>query len=127
MPEEVAPVKSISWSKVIWSILIIVVVGGLISGALFWYFYVRQPTESTPSTTKVTTSSSKTATASAQKDGAVDGRECSKDSDCVVLGKTGDCNCGCFNKNYTAYTSGGQCLCMAPAACSCVRGKCVGK
>jgi len=26
-------------------------------------------------------------------------KECVNDDDCVVFGKTGDCNCGCYNKN----------------------------
>ena len=128
MPEETYPSKKISWLKVILTGVTISLVVVLIGEGLFWNFYVREPAESTPvTTTKQVTPSAKQATPSAEKDETVDGRECSKDSDCVVLGKTGDCNCGCFNKNYTAYTSGGQCFCMAPAACSCVKGKCVGK
>jgi hypothetical protein len=67
MPENIPP-KTISWSKVILTVLVIVLVSGLISGVLFWYFLVRQPIESTPITTNVATSSSKTASASAKKD-----------------------------------------------------------
>jgi hypothetical protein len=67
MPENTPP-KAISWSKVIITVLVIVLVAGLISGVLFWYFLVRQPTESTPATTNVATSSAKTASASAKKD-----------------------------------------------------------
>ncbi|OGY26198.1 MAG: hypothetical protein A2Z24_01355 [Candidatus Woykebacteria bacterium RBG_16_44_10] len=63
MPEDTPQVvTTISWPKVILTILIIVVVAGLIGGGLFWYFVVRQPTELTPTATNVATSSSKKAT-----------------------------------------------------------------
>lgn len=50
MPEEVMVSKKISWPKVIWTTLTIAVVAGLIGGGLFWYFYVRETTESTSTT-----------------------------------------------------------------------------
>jgi cytoskeletal protein RodZ len=71
MPENTPP-KTISWRKVILTVLVIVLVSGLISGVFFWYFVVRQPAESTPVTTNVATSSSKKATSSAPKDVTAD-------------------------------------------------------
>jgi len=62
MPEEVKPVTTISWPKVFLTVLTIVVVAGVIAGALFWYFYIRQP--ETSSSVNIT----KPATSSAQKD-----------------------------------------------------------
>lgn len=50
-------------------------------------------------------------------------KSCASDDDCVVFGETGDCNCGCFNKN-TQWVSGGDCFCLAPTSCICVNGKC---
>ena len=52
-------------------------------------------------------------------------KNCEVDSDCLVFGKDGDCNCGCFNKNYQ-WEKGGDCFCAAPKACKCVNGKCEG-
>ena len=52
-------------------------------------------------------------------------RVCVNDEDCVVFGKTGDCNCGCFNKNYK-WKSEGECFCAAPGSCKCVDGVCEG-
>ena len=69
MTEEVIPVTTISWPKVILTVLTIVVVAGAIAASLFWYFYVRQPEEPTATaTTKQSTTSAKKATPSAQKD-----------------------------------------------------------
>ena len=51
---------------------------------------------------------------------------CSIDSDCVVFGKTGECNCGCYNKQNLPQDSGGACFCQAPTSCKCVTGKCEG-
>jgi len=53
------------------------------------------------------------------------GKDCISNEDCVVFGETGDCNCGCFNKNYQ-WTSAGACFCAAPTSCKCVNGKCEG-
>ncbi len=53
------------------------------------------------------------------------GKECVNDDDCVVFGKTGDCNCGCFNKEYQ-WESGGECFCLAPTSCKCLNNKCWG-
>ncbi len=53
-----------------------------------------------------------------------EGKECINDEDCIVFGETGDCNCGCFNKNYQ-WTSGGDCFCAAPISCKCIDGRCV--
>lgn len=52
-------------------------------------------------------------------------KQCVNDDDCIVFGKTGDCYCGCFNKNYQ-WESGGKCFCAAPTSCKCVNGKCEG-
>ena len=51
---------------------------------------------------------------------------CKIDSDCVVFGKTGDCNCGCFSKNSLPTPIPGECFCEAPIDCLCQDGKCVG-
>jgi len=50
---------------------------------------------------------------------------CEVNSDCVVFGQDGDCNCGCFNKNHD-WEAGGACFCAAPKFCKCVKGKCEG-
>jgi len=51
-------------------------------------------------------------------------KDCINDNDCVVFGETGDCNCGCFNKDYQ-WESSGECFCLAPTSCDCIDGKCV--
>ena len=51
---------------------------------------------------------------------------CEIDSDCAVFGKTGDCNCGCYNKNNLPSETGGECFCAAPISCKCANGKCEG-
>ena len=53
-------------------------------------------------------------------------RDCVNDDDCVVFGKTGDCNCGCYNKNNLPSSTGGECFCLAPTSCKCVNGQCEG-
>ena len=53
-------------------------------------------------------------------------KDCINDDDCVVFGKTGDCNCGCYNKDNLPSGSGGECFCLAPTSCKCVNGKCEG-
>jgi len=53
-------------------------------------------------------------------------KECIDDSDCVVFGETGDCNCGCYNKDHLPSGTGGKCFCLAPTSCKCVNGKCEG-
>jgi len=52
-------------------------------------------------------------------------KNCEVNSDCVVFGEDGDCNCGCFNKNYQ-WKKEGDCFCAAPKSCKCVSGKCEG-
>lgn len=52
--------------------------------------------------------------------------ECSEDSDCVVFGEDGDCNCGCYLKGNEPSGPGGKCFCAAPKACRCVDGECEG-
>jgi len=50
-------------------------------------------------------------------------KNCEVDADCLVFGKDGDCNCGCFHKNYQ-WKKEGDCFCAAPKSCKCVSGKC---
>ena len=50
-------------------------------------------------------------------------KDCSVDENCLVFGQDGDCNCGCFNKNYN-WKAEGVCFCAAPSSCKCVEGKC---
>jgi len=52
--------------------------------------------------------------------------ECVSDNDCVVFGKTGDCNCGCYHKDNLPSETGGECFCAAPDSCKCVDRKCEG-
>jgi hypothetical protein len=52
-------------------------------------------------------------------------RNCEVDSDCLVFGEDGDCNCGCFNRNYQ-WEKEGSCFCAAPKSCKCVNGRCEG-
>lgn len=53
-------------------------------------------------------------------------KECVTDEDCVVFGKTGDCNCGCYNKNYDWKLSHTECARIAPISCKCINNKCGG-
>lgn len=53
----------------------------------------------------------------------IEPKSCEIDSDCVVFGEDGDCNCGCFNKDYK-WEKQGDCFCAAPEACKCVDGTC---
>jgi len=53
-------------------------------------------------------------------------KECSVNSDCITFGKTGECNCGCYNKDFLPQNSGGACFCQAPTSCECVNNKCEG-
>jgi len=51
-------------------------------------------------------------------------KDCVVDSDCVVFGRDGDCNCGCYNKGSLPSGTGGACFCAAPESCECVEGVC---
>ncbi len=53
-------------------------------------------------------------------------KDCVDDDDCVVFGETGECNCGCYNKDNLPSGSGGKCFCSAPIDCKCVNNKCEG-
>ena len=53
-------------------------------------------------------------------------KSCEVDSDCVVFGEDGDCNCGCFNKKYSDRQPGGACFCATPSSCKCIDYKCEG-
>ena len=52
-----------------------------------------------------------------------DSKYCLVDEDCAVFGETGDCNCGCFNKDYPWWSTG-ECFCLAPTSCQCLNGRC---
>jgi len=56
----------------------------------------------------------------------IEPEKCVLDSDCVVFGESGDCNCGCYLKGNLPMTTGGKCFCAAPSSCKCVEGKCEG-
>ncbi len=60
-----------------------------------------------------------------EKVGEVEAMFCDIDSDCVIFGQDGDCNCGCFNKNHN-WEAEGDCFCAAPSSCKCVEGRCEG-
>ncbi len=53
-------------------------------------------------------------------------KRCIRNSDCVVFGQDGDCNCGCYNKQALPQNSGGACFCAAPTSCECINGQCEG-
>jgi hypothetical protein len=53
-------------------------------------------------------------------------KDCVNDDDCIVFGKTGNCNCGCYNKNNLPSSTAGTCFCLAPTSCKCVNGECEG-
>jgi len=53
-------------------------------------------------------------------------KACAIDDNCVVFGETGDCNCGCYNKDDLPSGTGGECFCAAPTSCECVNAKCEG-
>ena len=53
-------------------------------------------------------------------------KDCVTDDDCIVFGKTGDCDCGCYNKDDLPSSTGGKCFCAAPTSCMCLDGKCEG-
>ena len=52
--------------------------------------------------------------------------DCEVDSDCAVFGKTGECNCGCYDKDMMPTSSEGECFCAAPTSCKCVDKTCEG-
>lgn len=56
----------------------------------------------------------------------IESKDCEVDSDCVVFGKDGDCNCGCYNKDALPKESEEGCFCAAPKSCECVDGTCEG-
>lgn len=53
-------------------------------------------------------------------------KSCEINSNCVVFGETGDCNCGCYNKDNLPSSTGGACFCAAPISCECVDNVCEG-
>ncbi len=54
------------------------------------------------------------------------GKDCVYNSDCVVFGETGDCNCGCYYINNLPSSTGGDCFCKEPDSCKCTDGVCEG-
>ena len=52
-------------------------------------------------------------------------KECTTDSDCVVVGEDGDCACGCYNVDSDPAIETG-CFCAAPKSCKCVDNVCTG-
>jgi len=61
-----------------------------------------------------------------EEDGSEESKDCVSDNDCVIFGETGDCNCGCYNKDNLPSGTGGECFCVAPVSCKCVEGLCEG-
>jgi len=57
----------------------------------------------------------------------IEARECSVDSDCLIYGEDGECNCGCYTEDNLPNDSGGACFCAAPTSCKCVNYKCEAK
>ena len=53
-------------------------------------------------------------------------KDCVNNEDCVVFGKTGECNCGCYDKDNFPSGTGGECFCFAPTFCKCVNSRCEG-
>jgi len=54
------------------------------------------------------------------------GSECVIDSDCIAVGKQGDCNCGCYGINEKIPETKPGCKCAAPISCECINGYCTG-
>ncbi len=52
--------------------------------------------------------------------------DCTTDSDCIVFGRDGDCNCGCYRVGSTPVQRIEGCFCAAPTSCECVNGECEG-
>ena len=52
-------------------------------------------------------------------------KQCETNSDCMVFGEDGECNCGCFNKEHI-WESLGACFCAAPRSCQCIESVCTG-
>jgi hypothetical protein len=52
--------------------------------------------------------------------------DCTTDSDCIVFGRDGDCNCGCYRVGSAPVQRIEGCFCAAPTACECVNGECEG-
>jgi len=86
-------------------VIVIVVVVVIVAGGGYWLYQSRTSEgEETPEASK----------------------ECVNDQDCVLFGESGDCNCGCYNKDYLPSSTGGDCFCLLPASCACVDGQCEG-
>lgn len=50
-------------------------------------------------------------------------KTCTTDEDCITKGETGQCGCGCYNKESTPKIEG-ECFCAKPQACQCVKNQC---
>ena len=53
-------------------------------------------------------------------------KSCVNDEACVVFGETGDCNCGCYNKNHLPSDTSEKCFCATPNSCECINNECTG-
>ncbi|MFA6437395.1 MAG: hypothetical protein WC242_04485 [Candidatus Paceibacterota bacterium] len=51
---------------------------------------------------------------------------CTDDTDCVLFGKTGECNCGCYHKENLPEKTNLKCFCQAPTSCKCFENQCEG-
>jgi hypothetical protein len=51
-------------------------------------------------------------------------KECASDSDCVVYGKSGSCNCGCYNDDSLPWLPTWGCYCIPSPACGCKENIC---
>jgi len=94
-------------------LLIVFVLAIVVGGVTLWQYSEMQKEETTIPEIKL-------------PEEETDGKNCTAADDCVVFGKDGDCNCGCFNKDYSSWQSGGTCFCAAPTSCECTNGKCEG-
>jgi len=51
---------------------------------------------------------------------------CTDDTDCVLFGKTGECNCGCYHKDNLPEKTDLKCFCQTPTSCECLENQCEG-
>lgn len=92
-------------------ILIVIVLAIIIGGFTIWQYQKMQKEETALPEIRVPEKEERGA------------KDCINDDDCIVFGKTGDCNCGCFDKDYK-WKPEGECFCVAPTSCQCVDGEC---
>jgi hypothetical protein len=51
---------------------------------------------------------------------------CTDDTDCVLFGETGECNCGCYHKDNLPEKTDLKCFCQIPTSCKCLENQCEG-